>query len=318
MADGGDNPDQPRQPRNMQGLLKFAMEATAAEDAPNAGQLPAMDDDRRRFLEEALKTLTVDVVREIEKSMKTLMDPATAEEDKAEAIEVIIDYVEDIDAANDFFKVGGFAIIKPGLNSENVDVRIGTLRLVGELAQNNPFCQQHLLEADILPRLIELLSEDAPVASQAMHAISCMVRQYEPALAAYIDMGGLECILGCIQTDNDKLRIKSSFLMSALCAEFAAVRDEFIKLNAVERVVASIRPSKEFEPKLETALSTLTVLTESEEAVRRCQATGLSLKGKLESILKLNSGKEECLEQIEYTNTLLKRCFANNNGGTDR
>ena len=76
------------------------MEATAAEDAPNAGQLPPMDDERRRFLEEALKTLTVDVVQEIEKAMKTLMDPATEEEGKAEAIEVIIDYVEDIDAAN--------------------------------------------------------------------------------------------------------------------------------------------------------------------------------------------------------------------------
>ncbi|KAL9707295.1 hypothetical protein quinque_010813 [Culex quinquefasciatus] len=318
MASGGDNPDQPRQPRNMQGLLKFAMEATAAEDAPAAGQLPQMDEDRRRFLEEALKTLTVDVVQEIEKAMKTLMDPATEEDDKAEAIDVIIDYVEDIDAANDFFKVGGFVIIKPGLNSENVDVRTGTLRLVGELAQNNPTCQQHLLEADVLPRLVELLSDEAPVASQAMHAISCMVRQFEPCLAAFIDMGGLECILGCIQTDNEKLRIKSSFLMSALCTEFAAVRDEFIKLNAVERVVASIRPSKEFEPKLETALSTLTVLTESQDAIRRCQAAGLSLRSKLESILKLNDGKEECLEQIEYANTLLKRCFTDNNGGTDR
>lgn len=318
MSSGGDNPDQPRQPRNMQGLLKFAMEATAAEDAPNPGQLPPMDDDRRRFLEEALKSLTVDVVKEIEKAMKTLMDPTTDDEDKAEAIDVIIDYVEDIDAANDFFKVGGFVIIKPGLNSENVDVRTGTLRLVGELAQNNPFCQKHLLEADILPRLVELLSDEAPVASQAMHAISCMVRQFEPCLAAFIDMGGLECILGCIQTDNEKLRIKSSFLMSALCTEFAAVRDEFIKLNAVERVVASIRPSKEFEPKLETALSTLTVLTESQEAVRRCQVAELGLKVKLEAIVKLNDGKEECLEQIEYANTLLKRCFANNNGGTDR
>lgn len=108
-------------------------------------------------------------------------------------------------------------------------------------------------------------------------------------------MGGLECILGCIQTDNEKLRIKSSFLMSNLCTEFSAVRDEFIKLNAVERVVAAVRPSKQFEPKLETALSTLNVLTECDEGIRRCQEPGLQLKEKLELILNLNNGKEECL-----------------------
>ncbi|XP_058818721.1 hsp70-binding protein 1 [Topomyia yanbarensis] len=318
MASGGNNPERPRQPRNLQGLLKFAMEATEAEDAPHPPQLEPMDEERRRFLEEALKSLTVDVVQEIEKAMRTLLDTASAEEDKAEAIETIIDFVQDIDAANDFFKVGGSSIIQPGLDSQNVEVCTGTLRLVAELAQNNPFCQQRLLEANVLPRLIELLSGEASVASQAMHAVSCMVRHYEPCLAAFIAIGGLECILGCIQTDNEKLRIKSSFLMSNLCTEFAAVRDEFIKLNAVERVAASIRPSKDYEPKLETALSTLCVLTENEEAVRRCQNASLKLKSKLESVQKLNNGKEECQEQIEYSNILLKRCFADDNGGTDR
>uniref|UniRef100_A0A023ENC3 Putative armadillo/beta-catenin-like repeat-containing protein n=1 Tax=Aedes albopictus TaxID=7160 RepID=A0A023ENC3_AEDAL len=318
MASGGNHPDQPRQPRNLQGLLKFAMEATKSEDAPHDSHFEPMDEERRRFLEEALKSLTLDVVEEIEKAMKTLMDPDKAEEDKADAIEIIIDFVQDIDAANDFFKVGGFVIIQPGLNSSNTDVRSGTLRLVAELSQNNPFCQQQLLQANTLPQIIELLSDEPPVATQAMHAISCMVRHHEPSLAAFIDMGGLECILGCIQTDNEKLRIKSSFLMANLCTELAAVRDEFIKLNAVERVVAAIRPSKQFEPKLETALSTLNVLTESDEGVRRCQDSSLQLKDKLELILKLNHGKDECLEQIEYANTLLKRCFSDDNCSTDR
>ncbi|XP_055541444.1 hsp70-binding protein 1 [Wyeomyia smithii] len=318
MSQGGDNPDQPRQPRSLQGLLKFAMEATQSEDAPNPSHVEGMDPERRQFLESALKSLTLDVVQEIEKAMKILTDPETAEDDKAEALEIIVDFVQDIDAANDFFKVGGFVIIQPGLDSPNANVRTGTLRLIAELSQNNPTCQQHLLEANVLPRVVELLSDEAEVAVQAMHAISCLVRHHEPCLAAYIEMGGLECLLGCIQTDNDKLRIKSSFLMSNLCTEFAAVRDEFIKLNAVERVIASIRPSKEYEPKLETALSTLNVLTDSSEAVMRCQDAELKLKPKLELILKLNNGKDECLEQIEYASTLLKRCFSTETGVTDR
>ncbi|XP_058448396.1 hsp70-binding protein 1 [Malaya genurostris] len=316
MASGGNNPDRPRQPQNLKGLLKFAMDATKSEDAPQSSNIEPMDEERRRFLEDALKSLTVDVVQEIEKAMRTLLEGA--EEDKPEAIEIIIDFVQDIDAANDFLKVGGSSIIQPGLESPNTAVCTGILRLIAELTQNNPYCQQRLLEANVLPKLIEFLSGEAPVASQAMHAVSCMVRNHEPCLAAFIDMGGLECMLGCIQTDNEKLRIKSSFLMSNLCTEFTAVRDEFIKLNAVERVAASVRPAKEYDAKLETALSTLCVLTESPEAVRRCQDANLKLKSKLESVLKLNNGKDECQEQIEYSNTLLKRCFANDNGGTDR
>ncbi|XP_053675291.1 hsp70-binding protein 1 [Anopheles nili] len=312
----GDNPDQPRNPRNLQGLLKFAMEATKNEDAPHPAQLAEMDEERRRFLEEALKSLTFDVVQELEKAMKLLLDKDSDNDAKAEAIDTVIEFVQDMDTANDFFKVGGFYIIKPGLESPSAPVRSGTLQLVGELAQNNPFCQQHLLELNILAKLTELLSDEPSVAQQAMHAISCMVRNYEPCLAAFIEIGGLECILGCIQTDNDKLRIKSSFLMASLCTELAPVRDEFIKLNAVERVMAAVKPTKDFDAKLETALSTLNVLTECQEGIRRCRER--SLKEKLETIVKLNAGKEECQEQIEYAETLLKRCFSDENEGTDR
>uniref|UniRef100_A0A182QC69 Nucleotide exchange factor Fes1 domain-containing protein n=1 Tax=Anopheles farauti TaxID=69004 RepID=A0A182QC69_9DIPT len=312
----GDNPDQPRQPRNLQGLLKFAMEATKDEDAPHPAQLQPMNEERRRFLEEALKSLTVDIVQQLEKSMKILLESDTDDDAKAEAIDTVIDYVQDIDTANDFYKVGGFVIIKPGLESSSAEVRSGTLRLVGELAQNNPFCQQHLLELNILARLTELLSDEPSVAQQAMHAISCMVRHYEPCLAAFIEIGGLECMLGCIQTDNEKLRIKTSFLMANLCTELAPVRDEFIKLNAVERVMAAVKPAKDYDAKLETALSTLNVLTECEEGVQRCREG--NLKQKLETILKLNADKEECQEQVEYAQTLLKRCFSAEQDGTDR
>ena len=36
-------PNQPRQPSNLQGLLRFAMEATKSEDAPNESSFHAMD-----------------------------------------------------------------------------------------------------------------------------------------------------------------------------------------------------------------------------------------------------------------------------------
>lgn len=70
--------------------------------------------------------------------------------------------------------------------------------LIGELAQNNPFCQKYLLE-------LQILSE---VAVNSFHAISRIVRSYEPGLASFIEIIELECILGLIQCqEQDKLII---------------------------------------------------------------------------------------------------------------
>ena len=132
-----------------------------------------------------------------------------------------------------------------------------------------------------------------------MHALSCLVRNYEPALATFIDIGGLECILGCLQSADEKMRIKSIFLLSSLCSEMSPVRDEFIKLDAIERVITSIEPSEEYNQYLELAMGALNVLVETKESILRSQNSQLKLREKLENILRLSNGKEEC--QVSLT-----------------
>ena len=55
----------PRQPRDFEGLLKFCIEATKAEDAPDDpdAALQAMDPERRQWLEQALNSMSVDVIK---------------------------------------------------------------------------------------------------------------------------------------------------------------------------------------------------------------------------------------------------------------
>jgi hsp70-interacting protein len=195
----------------------------------------------------------------------------------------------------DFFKIGGFCIIVPCLNSKFADVRSETAQLIGELAQNNPFCQKHLLDLNVLPKLIELLSDEPEVASNSFHAISCLVRSYEPALASFIEIGGLECILGLIQgQDQERLIIKSMFLISAFSKDFPAVGDELIKLNAIERIISTLQPKDEFDQRLEQTLSALSTLTDGEEGKRRCRNEKINLREKLEKIIAMGSEKEEC------------------------
>jgi hsp70-interacting protein len=183
----------------------------------------------------------------------------------------------------------------PCLNSKYEEVRGDTAILIAELAQNNPFCQKHLLELDILPKLIELLSDLPSVSAHVFHAISCLVRSYEPALAAFIEIGGLECILGLIQChDQEKLVIKSMFLISAFSKDFPPVRDELIKLNAIERIISTLEAKEDFDPKLEQSLSALTSLVENDDSIQRCRNSNLKLKEKLEKIISFGNGKEEC------------------------
>lgn len=59
-----------------------------------------MNPEDRNFLEEAMKSITVDVVEELNQAMKTLMDDNRSEDDHVQALEVVTSFVADIDAAN--------------------------------------------------------------------------------------------------------------------------------------------------------------------------------------------------------------------------
>ncbi|KAG5674752.1 hypothetical protein PVAND_004702 [Polypedilum vanderplanki] len=305
-----DQPRQPRQPHNYQALLKFAMEATKDEDRTEPSRFEQMDPERRRFLEEALKSLTVDVIEELNKAMDILIKAEANEEEQVHALEVVTNFVADIDTANDFFKIGGFCILLPCLNSKYSEVRSGTAELIAELAQNNPFCQKHLLDLEVLPKLIELLSDEPEIASHSFHAISCLVRSYEPGLASFIEIGGLECMLGLIQCkDQEKLVIKSMFLISSFSKDFPPVRDELVKLNAIERITTILEPKSDYDTLLEQSLSALSSLIETEDAIQRCRNSTINLREKLEKIILAGKGKEECQEQVEYSQALIGKIF---------
>lgn len=211
----------------------------------------------------------------------------------------------------DFQKIGGFSIIIPCLNSEYADVRGETALLIGELAQNNEFCQRHLLEQNIMPKLIELVSKDDPaVSTHALHAVSCLSRNFEPGMKEFLSMGGLECLVCLIENkESEKLQIKSLFLISAFCQESDSVREQLVALNAVEKIVANIEVKDEYSTHLEQSLAALVNLTESSEAIKRSQKNDVKLLEKLEQIISAGKNKEECQEQVEYSQTLKKLVF---------
>lgn len=298
------------------------MEATRSEDAPNPSNYQEMDPDRRRFLEEALKSLTIDVVQELDKAVKNIMDaPDANDEDLVDSFEVISNYIQDIDSANDFYKVGGFCVLDKGIDSSNNRVRSATIGLIADLAQNNPFCQQKFLEMNTLNKLVDLLTDPSSISFDAMRAISCIVRSYEPCLLAFVSMGGLECILGCI-TDNSraKLQTRIAFLISNINVDHPEVAGEMVKLNAVERIGRLLDKNSKSDledsttmSKMENLLRALTSFCDIPSGRERAKDPSLNLKHKLEQLSLSVAGKEEYLEVTDFCREIINKCFGDDN-----
>lgn len=117
-------------------------------------------------MENALKTMTVDVVQVLQKQIDVIKkaETLTAEDDVKEqccAIETVLDYIDNMDIANDYHKIGGFTTLYPCLKCQHPKVRAGGCELLAVLCQNNPYCQQIVLDNEFIPMLLSLIEKDS-------------------------------------------------------------------------------------------------------------------------------------------------------------
>ncbi|XP_055390362.1 nucleotide exchange factor SIL1 [Condylostylus longicornis] len=297
---------------SLQALLRFAIQQTKSEDAPHESVYEQMDPERRKFLENALKSWTVDIMEELEKAVKILESAESSVDEKLQSLEMIEELAGDIDLANNFLKIGGANIIILCLNSEDSRIKTSAIELVGEISQNNPFAQSHFTEIDMIPRLIKFLNDsDNNVIKSTLHAISCLVRRYEPALAIYVEKDGLEMILDCIKRkiSEEKILTKAAFLVDALSIEFPEVREQFLKLGAIEILFYILKESLKcydgnYSAKVEHILSALKTLSESSKAKERLKVIE-NVQSTLNQILDLCHSKDECEEIISHSKYIL-------------
>lgn len=313
-------PVQPRQPSNLPGLLRFAMEATRAEDAPHQSYAQPLDEERKKFLSEALASMTVNVIEELHKCVKTLQKVVDlrTDDDPSEyeaAIETISDFCDNADIANDFYKIGGFSIFGPCLNSPHSGIRWRIANLIAELSQNNPFCQEKVLEAGYMPILLSMVDTDPhdQARVKALYAVSCIVRGHAVALKHMEVNDGYSVLLRSIQSPVEKLQIKSAFLLSSLCNRdnLNDLKLTLIKMGLIEQVAGLLTMGNLLPETKEQLLSVLGGLTNNEyfPALKECRRPELCLKLTLERHLQ-ESKSEESLEREDICKDLLDKIFS--------
>lgn len=307
---------QPRQPTSLQGLLKFAMEATKLEDAPHEPTHQPMDEARRKFLEQALSSLTVDVMEVLLKQIKILEKVDTLNEtdndsEYTTALDTIADFVCDIDTANDYHKIGGFIIVPPCLKCKSPKVRAQVCNLLAELCQNNAYCQRVVLENGIMPTLVEIVEQDPEnaVVIKALYAISCIVRQNTGACAQFIQYKGVQIFLEALKRNDEKIVTKICFLLRALCTSQPDFKNRLIFVGYIPVLFSLI--STQYKTSDEHVFGLIQKLIEDNTlAVNECKQNKVNAKEILENYLSEIKGKEEYSNEEELCTSVYNTLFA--------
>ena len=318
------DPNQPRQPKDLQGLLKFCIEATQSEDAPKDpdSTLESMDPTRREWLEQALSNMSVDVIKELSEGIKILnstpvSNPQASEEDieKVEyAFECISDWVDQIDMANNFHKIGGFESLKNCLNSPHASLRSSSANAVAELSQNNPYCQENFVKEGFLTLLLDMIANDKACQVKVMYAISCINRECPYAQDKFLnEFNGPTIIMNATMTStcpNDKLRIKACFFISSLSEENEAIKEAFIEMG-LGRQILTLMQMEEHSQSHEHMTRALLIMLKDNPEVKKDLITSneLNLKEFLLDRIKLVEEQEEFEEEREYLKEILKQCY---------
>lgn len=204
----------------LQSVLRYS--TTHAEESPQQRSnepLRQMSPERKKFLEEALTSMSINPLDEIRKCMNVLKDDKEELSRQTEALQTLRDWCEDINFAMDFHKLNGYDLLPSLMNHENAEIRALVCDLIGTCAQNNPYCQETLLNAKFLPLLLQKLDKDVcdEVKIKALYAISCLTREYEPGQKKLMEGNCLDILIKSVKTNIEKLQIKCCFLCSSIC-----------------------------------------------------------------------------------------------------
>ncbi|XP_072387139.1 nucleotide exchange factor SIL1 [Diabrotica undecimpunctata] len=126
------------------------------------------------------------------------------------------------DTGLEFVRQNGFRdVIYKNLNSTNEQIKQNTLKLFGYLVQNNARVQIHALETGSIPILLRFLSSDQSelIKSNAVFALSCLVRRFPLAQKRFLENGGVFVILQIFKKDSIKLQLKVVTVMTDLFLE---------------------------------------------------------------------------------------------------
>lgn len=252
---------------NWDGLLKWSL--SHADGTSSSRQLS--EEDRRWFME-AMQAQTVDVVKRMKEITVIMQMPQEVLEaqgvtvaDLEGILEELQEHVESIDMANDLHTIGGLTPLLGYLRNPHASIRARAAEVVTTIVQNNPKCQQLVMDAKGLELLLSnfVSDSDVTVRTKALGAISSLIRHNKPAIVAFRLANGYAALRDALTTDDVRLQTKALRITQYLLQENATDCNIAIELG-FPRLFIHLSSSEDADVR-EEALQSLFELTRSDK-----------------------------------------------------
>lgn len=312
--------DQPRI-NNIKNLLQVAIQhqdGNASTETSTNQQNDQINQERREFLESALRSITVDHADVLKNQIAKLNElverlnsktPLSDEESDhyCEILEEIVEDVSNIDFANDFYKLNGFKPLTELIDCELITFKIPALNVLAELVQNNEFAQEKAVyEFDYLNKLNNLIKgeKNELVLLKGVYALSTLLRGHDRILNDFLRQDdNIRALLEAMMNFkvNEKIIFKISFLLNSICGLKNELYDTLNRLNFV--LLATSLMKENPQTSHEYLLAVLVGLVENLSQAKE-ESWKNNLKPILEEKIKLFKNKDEYLEEVDYCNRL--------------
>lgn len=208
---------------NWEGLLKWSLSHSDGTQPPR--QLS--EEDRKWFME-AMQSQTIDVVKRMKEITQVMQTPeevldsqGVSPGDIEDMLDELQEHVESIDMANDLHSIGGLSPLLGYLKNRHPNIRAKAADVVTTVVQNNPRSQQLVMEANgFEPLLTNFASDpDMKVRTQALGALSSLIRHNKPGIAAFRLANGYAALRDALSSESVRFQRKALNLLHYLLRE---------------------------------------------------------------------------------------------------
>ncbi len=279
-----------------------------------------LDPERKEFLEKVFAEMYKDEVKDMKSFLETVrlkMDSELEEDEEKveEALENLRDLSDTIDNAQDFHKVGGTQLLPQLMDHPRSEVRWRTFDLIANLVQNVPLNQKVLLEMGGIEKMLAAVDKDssATVRVKALYALSCLARDNQDCQKVFVDKDGFSILMRAMQSDVEKLQIKSAFMLQAFFQMPTDFKDTLFKMGMVHQLIGLLQT--EHTPTHEHFMSALlNLVMDHQGCINDCRQPALGFKEFLTAREEFLKGKPEYQEEYSHCQQLMKTCFSGNQG----
>lgn len=251
-----------RLPRDVRGLLNWA---TRQQQEPPSEAVAPMEPERAQWLEEALKSMTVDDAQRIKEALNRLQDPASQAGMLRETLQNLQDIVDNLDNANDLQLLGGWPVMTHLLRHEDAGVRAAAAEVIATSVQNFEKAQNFALRNGTLGGLLALARDpDATCRKKAVLGLSTLVREFPPGQLAFIEQDGVDLFKTLLTDADEQVRTKSLFFLRHVCAFHAAAKDTVREAGLIPTLVCLV--ADESASTRELALAAIVALADGSDA----------------------------------------------------